>query len=138
MRYFQTYRISANSFRPWIVKKNSFCRNYSRKYGTEQAGRNKRAERKDFSDLLSKQAENLRACSSIRDFRVCTKTGFVFFFINCFKFGSVDADVETQCKRLRDKVNNCCDAIWKNIIIGMYLYIYFLMNQNQKDLFLIE
>ena len=47
----------------------------------QQAGRNKGAGRKYFSDLLNKQAENLRleckkyenskrACSSIRDFRV--------------------------------------------------------------------
>ena len=50
---------------------------------TKQAGRNKRAGRKYFSDLLHEHAENLwagcqkqsenlkRACSSIRDFRVC-------------------------------------------------------------------
>ena len=49
----------------------------------KQAGRNKRAGRKYFSDLLNEQAENLRAgwqkksgkikraCSSIRDFRGC-------------------------------------------------------------------
>ena len=48
----------------------------------KQAGRNKQAGRKCFSDLLNEQAENLwagwqkksekskRACSSIRDFRV--------------------------------------------------------------------
>ena len=50
---------------------------------TKQAGLNKRAGRKYFSDLLNQQAENLqagrqfffekskRACSSNRDFRVC-------------------------------------------------------------------
>ena len=61
---------------------------------------------------MAKNLKNLSKHALLySDFRVCTKPGFVVYFVNCFKFGSVDAEAETQRKRLRDKVNNCCDAI---------------------------
>ena len=48
----------------------------------EQAGRNKQGGRKYFSDLLNEQAENLRAGSSIRDFRLIVGgCGICIFYI---------------------------------------------------------
>ena len=48
----------------------------------KQVGQNKRAGRKYFSDLLNEQAENLRAGSSIRDFRLIVGgCGICIFYI---------------------------------------------------------